>query len=204
MDTAPARFLLFFFARFRGGLSPHTSLPPPPLPHHQALSAEEAAALAATASTATAAGASAWNAAGTWEDRDVTAAAKAALTARLAGLPVGGATSATITAVEAITGDASVSIVRGQRRAGFDFDVTLRWQHAPASGREGAPAAAPSTGGGGTARVPNLASDELDDLRVEEVVVDGEGGDPPPPGLAASLARAVADAVAGLAAEMVA
>lgn len=164
--------------------------------HTQPLTAEEAAAL--TAAAATAPGASAWNAAGTWEDRDVSAAAKAALTARLVGLQVataGGGGGVTITALPSISGDgASVTFVRGSRRAGFDFDVTLEW-------------AADGGAATGTARLPNVASDELEELAVVEVAVvtggeEGGGGGRPPAGLGRALAAAVGAALSGLAAEL--
>ena len=168
--------------------SPLTPAPCPPSPT-QPLTAEEAAALAASTAPPPA-GASAWNAAGTWEDRDCTAAAKAALTARLVGLEVGGGV-ATITALPAIAGDgACVTIVRGVARAGFDFDVTLEWTAA---------------GGGGvvgTARLPSCSPDDLDDLAVVDLAVTSEGGGSAPPGLAGALAAAVGAALEGLAAEL--
>jgi hypothetical protein len=195
-----------------------SSFPPPhlsalSLQTPQALSAAEAAALPAS----TAGGGSAWNAAGTWEDRDCSAAAKAGLASRLEGLVVSGegggsdAAIATVTGVEAVTGEATLSIVRGVRRAGFDFDVTVRWEAKNSSssgsgengggdGGEGASAVS------GTARIPNLASDELDDLRVEDVNVTGGqgGGSSVPVGFGPALARAVGAAVEGLVAELVA
>jgi len=106
------------------------------------------------------------------------------MAARLVGLRAGGVT---ITALPSISGDASLALVRGACRAGFDFEVTLEWEGQAAST--------------GTAHIPNCASDELEDLSVVEVKATGEGA-APPRGLAPALAGAVGAALVGLAGEL--
>jgi hypothetical protein len=49
-------------------------------------------------------------------------------------IPAGGVGArATVTAVKTFTGDATVVVVRGQPRHGFDFDITLARNLSPES-----------------------------------------------------------------------
>jgi len=91
------------------------------------LTAEEAAELERT-SSGTVVGASAWNAAGTYEEVNWTQWGKTRVTQILEQVrgefPQG---SIRVEEVSKCTGDATMSIVRGKRRYGFDFEVELKW-----------------------------------------------------------------------------
>ncbi|KAL7529352.1 hypothetical protein ACHAWF_002952 [Thalassiosira exigua] len=79
-------------------------------------------------------GTSAWNKAGTWEERDVTTWAKETLTAGLLtaeyilpdGSPSPGA-HATVTKVSKLDGHASYATVRGKKRYIYEFSLTIEW-----------------------------------------------------------------------------
>ncbi|KAL7527962.1 hypothetical protein ACHAXR_007956, partial [Thalassiosira sp. AJA248-18] len=79
-------------------------------------------------------GTSAWNKAGTWEERDVTPWAKETLTAQLLtaeyilppGSPSPGA-HATVTKVSKLDGHASYATVRGKKRYIYEFGLTIKW-----------------------------------------------------------------------------
>jgi hypothetical protein len=92
------------------------------------LAGDEAAA-AAAAETAKPAAGSAWNSAGTWEDKDVTEMAKSMLRRRLEDVPTldaaGGSLS--ILAVESLDGEASKPVVRGVKRHLWDLSVKLKF-----------------------------------------------------------------------------
>mmetsp|Transcript_14460 Transcript_14460/g.34882 ORF Transcript_14460/g.34882 Transcript_14460/m.34882 type:complete len:277 (+) Transcript_14460:415-1245(+) len=99
----------------------------------QKLTAEEAAALEKEGGDAGGQGSS-WNKAGTWEERGHTDWAKARVDELVLGkaLPIpgmmpAGATVA-IKSVKTFKGDATVVMVRGKPRHGFDFDITLTWE----------------------------------------------------------------------------
>ncbi|CAG9467255.1 unnamed protein product [Pedinophyceae sp. YPF-701] len=67
---------------------------------------------------------SAWNSAGTFEQRDLSAWAYEEVRARLPGLESGtGGWSLKVTAVKSVDGDACINFVRGQKRCGFDLNV---------------------------------------------------------------------------------
>lgn len=98
--------------------------------HAQRITNEEAAALTRQISSTQI---SAWNSAGTWEERGHTAWAKARLEAlvvergefRLGGAHEG--TTVRVDGVKKCEGDASVVMIRGKPRHGFDFETTLTW-----------------------------------------------------------------------------
>lgn len=79
-------------------------------------------------------GKSAWNTAGTWEERDVTPWAKETLSAALvtaeyilpSGSPSPGA-HATISKVSKLEGNASFASVRGKKKYIYEFALTLKW-----------------------------------------------------------------------------
>jgi tetratricopeptide (TPR) repeat protein len=86
---------------------------------------------------------SAWNTAGTWEERDVTSWAVTSLQEQLTAstyqLPASSpAPSATVTVTSAVvTGHASVATVRGKKRFLYEFSVVVDWkltEHSVATG----------------------------------------------------------------------
>jgi len=144
-----------YFAAGRG-----TTAAPPPKP----LTPRAAEAAAAAASKA--GGGSAWNAAGTYEERDVSAWARARVEALLKGEEQEKAVELVSAAA---TGEAHVFFVRGRRRAAFELDVSLVWRSASAAD-EGVIR--------GTAKATNVTGDDVDDEDDVDVVValDGDGG----------------------------
>mmetsp|Transcript_34346 Transcript_34346/g.67566 ORF Transcript_34346/g.67566 Transcript_34346/m.67566 type:complete len:437 (+) Transcript_34346:86-1396(+) len=83
-----------------------------------------------------AAAVSAWNTAGTWEERDVTPWATGSLTSVLEGLAfdvppsaaTGGVTAtASVAAATKVEGHASFATVRGKRRYMYEFSIELSW-----------------------------------------------------------------------------
>ena len=88
-------------------------------------------------STVALAGASPWNAAGTWEERDVSERAGVTLESTLLAFsrPVPGGLTLRVTRVHERAGSASVAFVRGKVRPGYDFPtVRLSWQLDAAAG----------------------------------------------------------------------
>ena len=128
-------------------------------------------AAAATAAAAAAAGsASLWNAAGTWEDRDVSERAKEALKAavRRAGADAGVASLR----VASVAGHASIVVVRGRPRPGFEFeDVVIEWGGGGDEKNEPAPTA-------------SLSSTDVDDVELDVSTA--------PPGATTAIAAALA------------
>mmetsp|Transcript_2528 Transcript_2528/g.6449 ORF Transcript_2528/g.6449 Transcript_2528/m.6449 type:complete len:191 (-) Transcript_2528:636-1208(-) len=106
------------------------------------------------------AGASAWNYAGTFEERSWMEMGKDFLKTALVGSSCG---PITVKELQEITGSANTWIVRGKRRHGFDFEIKLSWLYAD-NGKELQ----------GVASFPNAASDELDELHCELQGKDNE------------------------------
>lgn len=86
---------------------------------------------------------SAWNAAGTWEERGHTIWAKARIEELVTengtfelvgGNGIDADARVRIVGVKSCEGDASVVMIRGKPRRGFDFELTLNWEAAFASG----------------------------------------------------------------------
>lgn len=73
-------------------------------------------------------GASAWNQAGTWEEKDTTTWCTTQLRKRLEATSVNDAMDADIVSVEVLTGDASVAIAGGKRRYIFDYHAKLKYE----------------------------------------------------------------------------
>ena len=74
-------------------------------------------------------GGSRWNAAGTWEEKDLSSWAHTRLTALLSSPSLAAPASApslTVT-VTKVTGDATLVFTRGKRRVGYDLQVTAEW-----------------------------------------------------------------------------
>ncbi|PSC70145.1 Chaperone binding,ATPase activator [Micractinium conductrix] len=128
----------------------------------------------------TAGGASAWNAAGTWEERPVALAwVQQQLGELLAALHHSArGVAVAVAEVTSCSGEAHQWVVRGKRRAGFELAVEFKWRA--------------ELGGGaavtGTAKIPHAAADELDEMQLEvtadaaaaaaDAGADG-GGEPP-------------------------
>ena len=92
-------------------------------------------------------GASAWNKAGTWESRDITAKAFAALRAAVAArgpfslAPANAASGPwelRLTAVTAVSGTATLVFSRGRAKPGYEATVALAWEAADATGARAA------------------------------------------------------------------
>jgi hypothetical protein len=143
---------------------PQTSAPPA-----KRLTGEEAAAAAAEEAARAAGASSAWNAGGTFEERDVSAWARAEGEQLLISIGAGAGGRVAVTKA-AVTGEATQWIVRGKARAGFELALVLEWAVA---GADAADAGATVTG---RATVPEAGADELDELRLEGVEVDAGAG----------------------------
>ena len=87
--------------------------------------APAAAAAAAAPATAPGGGGSVWNAAGTYEERDYSSWALAALKPRLAAVRAG---ACTVREVAALEGTAQVISARGRTKRPFDLRFELRWR----------------------------------------------------------------------------
>jgi hypothetical protein len=132
------------------------------------LTAEEAAALAKRLEGSGGSGLSSWNTAGTWEEREHTRWAERRVAELLVGatFPAGPNASATLTKIRSFKGDATVVMVRGQPRHGFDFDVTVQWECVFGEGEECVKVK-------GAAHVPEASRQTVDDDEVEySVAVD--------------------------------
>uniref|UniRef100_A0A7S4HHM3 peptidylprolyl isomerase n=1 Tax=Odontella aurita TaxID=265563 RepID=A0A7S4HHM3_9STRA len=106
--------------------------------------------------------ASAWNRAGTWEEKDTSEWCTSCLRRHLSGAAValpaeeggggGGSYSARVSEVKDLTGDASVALAGGRKRYIFDYHVSVKYEvvfhsaPAPPSGEGGAEAPAESSG----------------------------------------------------------
>lgn len=108
--------------------------------------------------------------AGTWEERGHNDWAKARVNELIVGktidIPAGGAgAKAEVKTVKTFKGDATVVMVRGQPRHGFDFDITLTWE---ASGFDGDDDDAKPVKG--TIHIPEASRDTVDDDELEYTV----------------------------------
>lgn len=129
------------------------------------LSEEEADKLAKQMS-GTGAGLSSWNKAGTWEERGHTDWAKARVEELVIGktVDVRGGGVAVVKEVKTFKGDATVVMVRGQPRHGFDFDVTLAWECTFGGDAEDVKPVK------GTAHIPEASRDTVEDDEVDYTV----------------------------------
>lgn len=96
--------------------------------------------------------------AGTFEERDATEWAKERLTVALGALASPG--GARVTKVTSLAGHASIWFIRGSKRTGFEFDISLDW----AAG-EGESEVR------GTLKVAGASPDDIDDVEPSEVSV---------------------------------
>jgi len=78
--------------------------------------------------------ASAWNGAGTWEERVVTGAAHAALKARLLAATFPASPRLRVSAVSVLQGEVRLISVRGKVRCGFDMRLEAAWELAAEGG----------------------------------------------------------------------
>jgi hypothetical protein len=96
------------------------------------ITAAEAEALTNQLAGSGGSGLSSWNTAGTWEERNHTAWAESRVTEMVVGFVCPPTTSDKFTAklvsIKSFKGDATVVMVRGKPRSGFDFDVTIAWE----------------------------------------------------------------------------
>ncbi len=103
---------------------------------------------------------SAWNAANTWEERDYTAQAKSKL---IEAFAVGHNTAVyniTISKIEKVEGNASITHVRGRARFMYEWSFSLDFD---------------GTGSTGTVAVSDVINDQLDDIELE---IKWKGGSP--------------------------
>jgi len=76
-------------------------------------------------------GASSWNQAGTWEERDMTGWANGRLPELLVGLELplpGGAGAVRTTELKKLEGDSQITLSRGKRRFLFEYSFELHWE----------------------------------------------------------------------------
>ena len=93
------------------------------------LASGEAALPSGPARLASSSSSSAWNAAGTWEEKDTTGWCTAQLRSRLlAASSSEGSCFATVTDVDDLKGDASVAFAGNKKRYIFDFSATLKYE----------------------------------------------------------------------------
>ena len=98
--------------------TPTASSAPTPIP---ANNVQESSTTGGTAA------ASAWNQAGTWEEKDTSAWCTSCLKKHLTAAAVPGIYSAKVKEVKDCSGDASVVLTRGKKRYVFDYDLTLKF-----------------------------------------------------------------------------
>jgi tetratricopeptide (TPR) repeat protein len=123
-------------------------------------------AMASTASNGPANGASAWNKAGTWEEKDLTQWAKTTLQEHIEqatyvlpdSSPAPGAV-VTVTKVTTIDGHASCALARGKKRYIYEFMVKLEWR---LQGKNPESTSSSSTVGGGLDCTGSLAFPDID------------------------------------------
>jgi tetratricopeptide (TPR) repeat protein len=107
--------------------------------------------------------ASAWNQAGTWEEKDTTEWCSSRLQTRLTEIKAeGGPFVALVATVEGFAGDASVAIVGGKKRYIFDFHCNLVFDIRDPGTDE--------VLASGTLRLPDICSTHHEEL---EVIIDG-------------------------------
>eukprot|EP00042_Codosiga_hollandica_P056417 m.812524 g.812524 ORF g.812524 m.812524 type:complete len:146 (+) comp59343_c0_seq1:89-526(+) len=72
---------------------------------------------------------SAWNSAGSWEERDTTKWVSAEVKARLTQAPYTAPNGDTITVTDAtVTGEGRILFSRGKKRAGIDISIDAKWK----------------------------------------------------------------------------
>ncbi|KAL4436753.1 hypothetical protein ABPG75_003892 [Micractinium tetrahymenae] len=147
--TSKAELSYSYWAASAAGEAP----PPQPVKLSEEEAAEQARRLQHTAS-----GASAWNAAGTWEERPIRLSWVQEQLGELLAAVAHSHQGARVAVVEvtSCSGEAHQWFVRGKKRAGFELAVEFRW-------RADLAGAAVT----GTAKVPHAAADELDEMELE-------------------------------------
>ena len=96
--------------------TPTASTAPTPIPTNNAQESSTGAAAA-----------SAWNQAGTWEEKDTSAWCTSCLKKHLTAAAVSGTYSAKVKEIKDCSGDASVVLTRGRKRYVFDYHLTLKF-----------------------------------------------------------------------------
>ena len=132
------------------------------------LSEAEAAALSAKLEGSGGSGLSSWNTAGTWEERTHTKWAEARVSELLKGRAIveSDAMRIALTGVKSFEGDATVVMVRGKPRHGFDFALTLTFECVVKNRDDETDGATIK----GTAKVPEASRDTVDDDDIDFVV----------------------------------
>ena len=132
------------------------------------LSEAEAAALTAKLEGSGGSGLSSWNTAGTWEERTHTKWAEARVSELLKGRAIveSDAMRIALTGVKSFEGDATVVMVRGKPRHGFDFALTLTFECVVKNRDDETDGATIK----GTAKVPEASRDTVDDDDIDFVV----------------------------------
>ncbi|GBF97139.1 hypothetical protein Rsub_10326 [Raphidocelis subcapitata] len=161
-----------------GGSTVDPAIAPKKLTEEEARALREQQEQQQRAASSGATSTSAWNSAGTFEERDATEWAKEALTRALGA--VSGPRGARVASVDSVAGHASIWFIRGKRRAGFEFDVAITWAHGEGDGAVR-----------GTLKLAGASPDDLDDLEPSEIAVLDRS-----PARAAAEAEAVAAAKA--------
>ena len=118
-----ARYMPTLLSAAGGGNAASPSPSPSPPPPSQ--SPEPAAAGAAG---------SRWNAAGTWEEKDLSSWAHARMTALLAFK--GAASPSVELSCTKVSGDATLVYTRGKKRVGYDLAIQCEWRGRAADGEE--------------------------------------------------------------------
>ena len=108
--------------------------------------------------------ASAWNSAGTWEERVVTAPAHAALKARLLAAAFPASPRLKFTGVPMLNGEVRLVCVRGKVRCGYELRLEAAWELAAEGGGGGGGGAAAS--GSILATLEDTDPDVFDKLEV--------------------------------------
>ncbi|CAL5222993.1 g5437 [Coccomyxa viridis] len=120
------------------------------------LTAEELEEQAKREKAANAKGVSVWNQAGTFEERDCTAYAKEELKRLMDNFQHESAAGCLqISELTSVEGEATVWLVRGSRRAGFDLTIEAAWTFS-ARGNDASAQ--------GSLKVPGITPDDLDEL----------------------------------------
>ena len=101
---------------------------------------------------------SAWNSAGTWEEKDCTDWCKKRLRSRLSNVKSTSTCDVAVTAVDELTGEAAVAIAGGRKRYIFDFHVKLKYEVRQTDGSKVIAT--------GVMRIPDICSTSHDELEV--------------------------------------
>ena len=136
------------------------------------LSEAEAAALSAKLEGSGGSGLSSWNTAGTWEERTHTKWAEARVAELLKGKAIveSDAMRIALTGVKSFEGDATVVMVRGKPRHGFDFALTLTFECVVTTPKDDETETDEPRTIKGAVKIPEASRDTVDDDDMSFVV----------------------------------